>query len=128
MKETSTSIGQPYENPNGDLQCDAVGHLGDYVIRKMPDHTWIAIQLFGAIGSITATAPTPEDAFNQAEAWHYAHGAQKRLMMSLAIEGVEAFDLELALNEVLKLVSEGYTSGFDRNETGSYKFSIDAIN
>ncbi|MBF6650004.1 MULTISPECIES: hypothetical protein [unclassified Methylobacter] len=128
MKEISTSIGQPYENLNGDLQCDAVGHLGDYVIRKMPDHTWIAIQLFGAIGSIAATAPTPEDAFNQAEAWHYAHGAQKRLMMSLAIEGVEAFDLELALNEVLKLVSEGYTSGFDRNETGSYKFSIDAIN
>lgn len=128
MKETSTSIGQPYENPNGDLQCDAVGHLGDYVIRKMPDHTWIAIQMFGAIGRIAATAPTPEDAFNQAEAWHYADGAKKRLTMTLVIEGVETFDLELALNEALKLVSEGYTSGFDRNETGSYKFSIDAIN
>ena len=26
---SSTSIGQPYRNPNGDLQCDAVGHMGD---------------------------------------------------------------------------------------------------
>jgi hypothetical protein len=128
MKETSTSIGQPYRNPNGDLQCDAVGHLGDYVIRKTTDHTWIAIQLFGAIGSIAATAPTPEDAFNQAEEWHYANGAQKRLTMTLVVEGVETFDLELALNEALKLVSEGYTSGSDRNETGSYRFSINAIN
>jgi hypothetical protein len=128
MKKTSTSIGQPYRNHNGDLQCDAVGHLGDYVIRKTTDHTWIAIQLFGAIGNIVATAPSPEGAFNQAEEWHYANAAQKRLAMNLVIEGVETFDLALALNEALKLVSEGYTSGFDRNETGSYRFSINAIN
>jgi len=24
------TIGQPYQNPNGDTQCDAKGILGDY--------------------------------------------------------------------------------------------------
>jgi hypothetical protein len=121
------SIGQTYQNPNGDTQCDAKGILGDYVIRKTVDHTWIAIQLFGAIGSIAATALTPEAAFQEAES-HYATKNQKRMKMTLEIEGVETFDLELALNEALRLVSEGYTSGFDQNETGSYRFSITAIN
>lgn len=121
------SIGQPYQNPNGDTQCDAKGILGDYVIRKTADHTWIAIQLFGAVGSIAATALTPEAAFEQAEN-HYSAKNQKRLKMTLEIEGVETFDLELALNKALKLVSEGYTSGFDRNDTGRYQFSITAIN
>ena len=50
------------------------------------------------------------------------------LKLSLAIEGVETCDLELALNEVIKLVGEGYTSGFDKNESGRFRFSIDAIN
>lgn len=121
------SIGQPYQNPNGDTQCDAKGILGDYVIRKTTDHTWIAIQLFGAIGSIVATALTPEAAFEAAEK-HYSASNTKRMKMTLEIEGVETFDLELALNEALKLVSEGYTSGFDRNDTGRYQFSITAIN
>ena len=121
------SIGQPYQNPNGDTQCDAKGILGDYVIRKTTDHTWIAIQLFGAVGSIAATALTPESAFEEAES-HYGAKNKKRMKMTLEIEGVETFDLELALNEALKLVSEGYTSGFDRNDTGRYQFSITAIN
>lgn len=125
---SSTSIGQPYRNSNGDLQCDAVGHMGDYVIRKTADHTWIAIQMFGAVGSIVATALTPEQAFNQAEQFYSAKASQNRKKMTMVIEGVETFDFELALNEALKLVSEGYTSGSDKNETGSYNFSIDAIN
>jgi hypothetical protein len=125
---SSTSIGQSYRNPNGDLQCDAVGHIGDYVIRKTADHTWIAIQMFGAVGNIAATALTPEEAFNQAEQFYFAKASQKRQKMTLVIEGVETFDLELGLNEVLKLVSEGYSSGSNKNETGSYNFSIDAIN
>lgn len=121
------SIGQPYQNPNGDIQCDAKGSLGDYVIRKTADHTWIAIQLFGAVGSIAATALTPEAAFKQAENY-YSAKHQQRLKMTLEIEGVQTFDLELALNEALKLVSEGYASGFDCNDTGSYRFAITAIN
>lgn len=121
------SIGQPYQNPNGDTQCDAEGILGDYVIRKTADNTWIAIQLFGAVGSIAATALTPEAAFEQAEK-HYLAKNKNRFKMTLEIEGIETFDLELALNEALKRVSEGYTSGFDRNDTGKYQFSITTIN
>jgi hypothetical protein len=121
------SIGQPYQNSNGDTQCDAKGILGNYVIRKTADHTWIAIQLFGAVGSIAATALTPEAAFEQAEN-HYSAKNKSLLKMTIEIEGVETFDLELALNEALKLVSEGYTCGFDRNDTGRYQFSITAIN
>jgi hypothetical protein len=121
------SIGQPYQNPNGDTQCDAKGILGDYVIRKTADHTWIAIQLFGAVGNIAATALTPEAAFEQAET-HFSAKHKNRLKMTLEIEGVETFDLELALNEALRLVSEGYNSGFDQNDTGSYRFSITSIN
>lgn len=121
------SISQPYQNPTGDTQCDAKGISGDYVIRKTPDHTWIAIQLFGAVGSIAATALSPEAAFEQAEN-HYSAKNQKRLKMTIEIEGVETFDLELALNEALKLVSEGYNSGFEQNDTGSYRFAITAIN
>jgi methionine synthase I (cobalamin-dependent) len=101
--------------------------LGNYVIRKTADHTWIAIQLFGAVGSIAATALTPEVAFEQAEN-HYSAKNKSLLKMTIEIEGVETFDLELALNEALKLVSEGYTCGFDRNDTGRYQFSITAIN
>ena len=124
---SSTSIGQPYRNPNGDLQCDAVGHMGDYVIRNTADHTWIAIQMFDAVGNIAATALTPEEAFNQAEQFYFAKASQNRKKMTLVIEGVETFDLEFGMNEALKLVSEGYTSGFDKNETGSYNFSICTI-
>jgi len=40
------------------------------------------------------------------------------------IEGQDDGDLEIALEEVLSKVTEGYTSGFDRNETGNYSFEI----
>jgi hypothetical protein len=46
----------------------------------------------------------------------------------LEIEGDETFDLDLTLNEALRLVSEGYLSGFDKNDTGRYRFSIETIN
>ena len=121
-------IGKPYRNPNGDLQCDANGDQGDYAIRKIADHTWIAIQLFGAVGSIAATALTPQDAFIQAENRFSSHPNQKPLKLTLAIEGVENFDLLEALNETTKLIREGHIAGSDKNETGSFNFSIDAIN
>ena len=53
---------------------------------------------------------------------------KKRLKLTLEIEGVEMFDLELALNEVLLLTSQGYLSGFDRNDSGCYRFKIETIN
>lgn len=71
-----------------------------------------------ATGSIAATALTPDAVFEEAN-------NQKRMSMTLEIKGIETSDLELALNEALRLVTEGYTSGFDKNETGSYKFLID---
>lgn len=47
------------------------------------------------------------------------------LKLSVQIQGQKSDDLQDALKEVLRLVEDGFTSGFDRNETGSYKFSVD---
>jgi hypothetical protein len=121
-------IGNPYRNPNGDLQCDAKGVQGDYAIRKTADHTWIAIQLFGTVGSIAATALTPQDAFVQAENRFSPQSKQNRLKLSLAIEGVETFDLLEALNETMRLIREGYITGANKNDTSSFNFLINAIN
>lgn len=49
---------------------------------------------------------------------------QPVLKMSVEITGQETDDLKLALEEVMRLLDGGFTSGFDRNETGSYRFSI----
>lgn len=46
------------------------------------------------------------------------------LKLSVQIEGQETEDLQMALEEILRLVGDGFTSGFDRNETGSYWISI----
>jgi len=47
-------------------------------------------------------------------------------MMNLAItiEGRTESDLEFALQEVTRLVGEGYTSGGNSNDTGSYSFNV----
>ena len=45
--------------------------------------------------------------------------------MTIEIKGQETEALKLALEAVMRLVSSGFTSGFDRNETGFYPFSID---
>jgi hypothetical protein len=45
--------------------------------------------------------------------------------MTIGITGQDTDDLTLALGVVLRLVEDGFTSGFDHNETGSYRFSID---
>ncbi len=47
------------------------------------------------------------------------------LKLLVEIEGQETDDLQLALKEVSRLVFEDFKTGFDRNETGSYWFSID---
>jgi len=49
---------------------------------------------------------------------------QSVLKMTIEITGQETDDLQLALEEVMRLLDGGFTSGFDRNETGSYRFSI----
>ena len=50
---------------------------------------------------------------------------QTVLSMTIGITGQATDDLALALGVVLRLVGDGFTSGFDHNETGSYRFSID---
>ena len=45
--------------------------------------------------------------------------------MTIEIKAQETEDLKLALEAVMRLVSSGFTSGFDRNESGSYRLSID---
>jgi hypothetical protein len=47
------------------------------------------------------------------------------LKLNVQIEGQETEDLQNALNEVLRLVEDDFTSGFDRNETGSYRFAVE---
>lgn len=44
--------------------------------------------------------------------------------LEIIIKGEDTSDLELALYEVLESVRKGYTQGFNRNETGEYKFDI----
>ena len=47
------------------------------------------------------------------------------LKLSVHVEGQETDDLQTALAEVLRLVSNDFTSGYDRNETGSYRFLVE---
>lgn len=42
----------------------------------------------------------------------------------VTIKGDHTEAIEDALAEIIRLVGEGYTSGFDSNETGCYRFSI----
>jgi len=44
--------------------------------------------------------------------------------LNVEIVGNSASDLELALEEVLKLVAEGNLAGFASNETGRFNFTI----
>ena len=46
------------------------------------------------------------------------------MKLDIHIDSKEDYDLQLALEEVLRKVVEGYTSGADRNETGRYYFDI----
>ena len=49
---------------------------------------------------------------------------QAILILTVEITGQDTDDLTLALGEVRRLVDGGFTSGFDRNESGAYRFSI----
>jgi hypothetical protein len=46
------------------------------------------------------------------------------LDLTINIEGHTDLDLESALEEVKRLVSEGFRSGSNSNSTGSFKFNI----
>ncbi len=44
--------------------------------------------------------------------------------MTVALDGNEVDDLIIALEEVLRLLNAGFTSGFNRNDTGSFSFVV----
>lgn len=44
--------------------------------------------------------------------------------IEIIIEGDDQGDLEIALEEAMRKIQEGYTSGADRNDTGSYSFDV----
>lgn len=44
----------------------------------------------------------------------------KKVMIIL--EGAEDGDIEIAVDEVRRLIQEGYSSGFDFNDTGAFQF------
>jgi len=46
------------------------------------------------------------------------------LKLSAEVKGQENDDLILALDEIKRLLLEGFTSGFNGNETGSYRFTV----
>ena len=53
-----------------------------------------------------------------------AHENPNGQQLLVTIKGDHTEAIEDALAEIIRLVSEGYTSGFDSNETGRYHFSI----
>ena len=44
--------------------------------------------------------------------------------LSLTIKGDTEEDLVIAMLEVVRLLEDGFTSGFDSNESGSYDFTV----
>lgn len=52
------------------------------------------------------------------------HGKGGALKLEITSIGDTEDDLVIALQEVIRHVEQGFTSGFGRNETGNYDFSI----
>lgn len=46
------------------------------------------------------------------------------LQGKIEVNGETEEDMIIALEEVMKKIKEGYTSGFDSNETSSYEFEV----
>lgn len=47
------------------------------------------------------------------------------MKLTVTIDGYQQGDLELALREVESKVAQGYKSGFNSNDTGSFRFDIE---
>jgi hypothetical protein len=47
------------------------------------------------------------------------------MKLTITIDGYQQGDLEVALLEIQNKISNGFTSGFDSNDTGSYNFDIE---
>ena len=47
-----------------------------------------------------------------------------RSVIAISIRGESEGDIEAGLTETVRKIKQGYTSGFDRNESGEYSFSV----
>ena len=50
-----------------------------------------------------------------------------QLELRISIKGQTEDDLQIGLDEIKKLINGGFTSGFDMNESGNYKFEITSL-
>ena len=84
-----------------------------------PDLGICYFDLSKAVDQVKSDATRLEELVNSSEKAYSSN-----LKLNVQIQGQETEDLEQALNEVTRLVRDEFTSGFDRNDTGSYQFSI----
>jgi hypothetical protein len=45
-------------------------------------------------------------------------------VITITIQGAYNSDLEQGMDEVVRLIREGYTSGMDSNSSGNYRFEM----
>lgn len=48
----------------------------------------------------------------------------KKILYTITCEGETEEDLNQAFEEAHRLIKEGFTSGYDQNDTGSYSFDL----
>ena len=98
-------------------QSDEIGEVSDEPL-EWPNFSMSYFDLSQAIDQAKSQITGLEAILNTAP-------ALMNLKLSVQIEGQETDDLQDALKEVLRLVEDDFTSGFDRNETGSYRFAVE---
>ena len=98
-------------------QSDEIGEVSDESL-DWPDFSMSYFDLSQAIDQAKSQVTGLEAILNTAP-------SSMNLKLSVQIEGQETDDLQDALKEVLRLVEDDFTAGYDRNETGSYRFTVE---
>jgi len=47
--------------------------------------------------------------------------------ITIELNGLDEDEIEFAMEEAIRKIKSGYTSGFDRNESSSFSFSIEEV-
>ena len=50
-----------------------------------------------------------------------------RKTITIELNGLDENEIEFAMEEAIRKIKSGYTSGFDRNESSSFSFSIEEV-
>ena len=98
-------------------QSDEIGEVSDESL-DWPNFSISYFDLSQAIDQAKSQVTGLEAILNTAP-------SSMNLTLSVQIEGQETDDLQTALEEVLRLVSNDFTAGYDSNETGSYRFTVE---